>query len=129
MRLKTLRLKNFRCFPDEVIEFDAYTAFVGANNAGKSALISAIDIFFRSNPKSIPLSVDDFFKRDEKRELEIALTFADLSDAAQEEFDHYLRSGELTFLIRANVESGAVRASLHGIRLANGLHPVRLTPA
>ncbi len=119
MRLKTLRLKNFRCFPDEAIEFDAYTAFVGANNAGKSALIGAIDIFFRSNPKSIPLSMDDFFKRDDKRELEIVLTFADLSKAAHEEFDHYVRSGELTFLIKANVENGVVRASLHGIRLAN----------
>jgi predicted ATP-binding protein involved in virulence len=32
-------LKNFRCFTDETIEFDDYTALVGANNAGKSAVI------------------------------------------------------------------------------------------
>lgn len=119
MRLKSLTLKNFRCFPDEAVEFDTYTAFVGANNAGKSALIGALDIFFRSNPKTIPLTIDDFFKRDEKRELEITVTFSELSEAAKAEFDHYARSDQLTFLIRARIEGAIVRASLHGIRLAN----------
>jgi len=69
MRLKSLSLKNFRCFTDEAIEFDAYTALVGANNAGKSAVVAALDIFFRSNPRNIPLTIDDFFKHDSKREL------------------------------------------------------------
>lgn len=119
MRLKTLRLQNFRCFPDEAVEFDAYTALVGANNAGKSVLLAALDIFFRSTPKSIPLSVDDFFKRDTTRHLEITLTFVDLTKAASEEFAHYVRSDELTFTIKAQMEAGIVRASIHGVRLAN----------
>lgn len=119
MRLKSLLLKNFRCFTDEVIEFDDYTAFVGANNAGKSALVAALDIFFKSNPKNIPLTIDDFFKRETQRDLEITLTFTDLPEAALEEFSHYVRSGELTFFIRAQMDGGSVRASLHGIRLAN----------
>jgi putative ATP-dependent endonuclease of the OLD family len=119
MRLKSLSLKNFRCFTDETVSFDLYTALVGANNAGKSAVVAAIDIFFRSNPKNIPISVDDFFKRDLTRELEITLTFTDLTEPAQNEFAHYVRSGELTFFIKATVDESAVRASLHGIRLAN----------
>jgi putative ATP-dependent endonuclease of OLD family len=69
MRLKCLVLKNFRCFTDDAIEFDDYTALVGANNAGKSAIIVALDIFYRSNPKHIPLVVDDFYKRETHREL------------------------------------------------------------
>jgi len=119
MRLKSLGLKNFRCFPDEAVDFETYTAFVGANNAGKSALIGALDIFFRANPKSIPITIDDFFKRDESRELQISLTFDQLSEAAEKAFDHYVRSGELTFMIKANIESGGVRSSIHGMRLAN----------
>jgi predicted ATP-dependent endonuclease of OLD family len=119
MRLKLLSLKNFRCFPDETIEFDPYTALVGANNAGKSAIIAAIDIFFRSNPKSIPLSIDDFFRREIDRDLEITLTFADLNDDALEEFAHYARAGLLTFFIKAKIVDGSVTASLHGIRFAN----------
>jgi putative ATP-dependent endonuclease of OLD family len=119
MRLKSLSLKNFRCFTDEKIEFDSYTAFVGANNAGKSAVVAALDIFFRSGAKSAPITVDDFFKREAERELWIELKFCDLRDAEKKEFSHYVSSDELTFFIKANIEDGSVRSSIHGIRLAN----------
>ena len=119
MRLKSLALKNFRCFTDEVIEFDPYTALVGANNAGKSVALAALDIFFRSNPKNIPITLDDFYKREIKRELIITVTFTDLTTSATKEFSHYVRSGELIFFIKSNVENGLVKSSLHGIRFAN----------
>jgi putative ATP-dependent endonuclease of the OLD family len=118
MLLKSLHLKNFRCFTDETIELSQYTAFVGANNAGKSAIIAALDIFFRSNPKNIPLTFDDFFRR-EQRPLEIRLTFSELNKDAEHEFEHYARSGELSFYIKASIEVGQIVSSLHGIRLAN----------
>ncbi len=35
MRLAKLELKNFRCFPNALIEFDNYTALVGENNSGE----------------------------------------------------------------------------------------------
>jgi AAA15 family ATPase/GTPase len=38
-----LTIKNYRCFPDETpLEFeigDGFTAFVGVNNSGKSAIL------------------------------------------------------------------------------------------
>ncbi|CEG06920.1 hypothetical protein BN961_00299 [Afipia felis] len=52
MRLKSLSLKNFRCFTDEEIEFDDYTALVGANNAGKSAALAGM-IFTNGFPIEI----------------------------------------------------------------------------
>lgn len=119
MRLKSVSLKNFRCFSEETIEFDNYTALVGANNAGKSAVLGAINIFFRSNPKSIPLTLDDFYKRLFDRTLEIRLTFSELTEEETSDFSHYARGGELTFFIEASVESGNVKSSLHGSRLAN----------
>lgn len=119
MRLKTLSLKNFRCFPDEKIDFGSYCALVGANNAGKSAVVAAIDIFFRSHPKRIPITIDDFYKRDPKRELKIELTFSDLDDKALDAFSHYARSGDLTFFIKANIDGINVKASIHGMRFAN----------
>jgi len=119
MRLKSLALKNFRCFTDEHIEFDPYTALVGANNSGKSVVICALDVFFKSNPKNIPISIDDFYKRDQKRELQIVVTFTDLSKEATDSFSHYVRSNELTFFIKANFDGDGIKSSLHGIRLAN----------
>ncbi|MEI7510092.1 MAG: AAA family ATPase, partial [Flavobacterium sp.] len=47
MRIKTIKIKNFRSYKDEVeIEFGDLTAFVGKNDIGKSTVLEALDIFF-----------------------------------------------------------------------------------
>ena len=46
MKLKEVRIRNFRCYKDEVsITFDDLTALVGRNDAGKSTIMDALDIF------------------------------------------------------------------------------------
>ena len=48
MKLKTIYLKNFRCYKDEVsIEFDDLTTFVGKNDIGKSTILEGLEIFFK----------------------------------------------------------------------------------
>ena len=47
MKLKQLKLRNFRCYKDEIgIDFDDLVVLVGRNDAGKSSLFDALDIFF-----------------------------------------------------------------------------------
>ncbi|TIO76174.1 MAG: ATP-binding protein [Mesorhizobium sp.] len=47
MRLCKLVLENFRCYAAETrIEFDDFTALVGRNDVGKSAVLDAMEIFF-----------------------------------------------------------------------------------
>lgn len=47
MKLIQLRIRNFRCYKDEIsIDFDDMTALVGRNDAGKSTIMDAMDIFF-----------------------------------------------------------------------------------
>lgn len=49
MRLKALKLKNFRSYRDEVtIPIDNFTAIIGKNDIGKSTLLEALEIFFNS---------------------------------------------------------------------------------
>ena len=49
MRLKTLKLKNFRSYRDEVnIPIDRFTAVVGKNDIGKSTILEAMEVFFNS---------------------------------------------------------------------------------
>ncbi|HES8531674.1 TPA: ATP-binding protein [Streptococcus pyogenes] len=49
MRLEKLKLKNFRGYRDEmVVDFDALTAFIGKNDAGKSTILEALEIFFNN---------------------------------------------------------------------------------
>ena len=50
MKLKTIHLKNFRCYKDEVsIEFDDLTTFVGKNDIGKSTVLEGLEIFFNND--------------------------------------------------------------------------------
>lgn len=47
MRLARVRLRNFRCFKEEFeVEIDNLTALIGRNDAGKSSILDALDIFF-----------------------------------------------------------------------------------
>lgn len=49
MKLKAIKLKNFRSYIDEVtIQVDNLTAIVGKNDAGKSTILEALEIFFNN---------------------------------------------------------------------------------
>lgn len=49
MRLKAIKLKNFRSYINEVtIQVDNLTAIVGKNDAGKSTILEALEIFFNN---------------------------------------------------------------------------------
>jgi len=51
MKLKSLSVENFRCYKTRTtVTFDEMTTIVGRNDAGKSSLLDALDIFF--NDKS-----------------------------------------------------------------------------
>jgi putative ATP-dependent endonuclease of OLD family len=54
VRLKKLKLKNFRCYKDEAeICIDDLTVFIGKNDSGKSSVFDALEIFF-NEPKNCP---------------------------------------------------------------------------
>ncbi len=49
MRLKAIKLKNFRSYINEVtIQVDNMTAIIGKNDAGKSTILEALEIFFNN---------------------------------------------------------------------------------
>jgi len=50
VKLKTIILRNFRCYREETrIAVGDLTAFIGKNDAGKSAILEALEIFFNSD--------------------------------------------------------------------------------
>lgn len=47
MRLRRVKIRNFRCYKDEVsFDIDAFTSLIGKNDAGKSTVLEALAIFF-----------------------------------------------------------------------------------
>lgn len=64
MKIRTIKIKNFRSYNDEVeIEFGDLTTFVGKNDIGKSTVLEALDIFFNDGKGVIRLDKDDVNKQ------------------------------------------------------------------
>lgn len=64
MKMKTLRLKNFRGYRDEMtVEFCDLTTFVGRNDIGKSTILEALDIFYNEGKGIIKMDKDDINKQ------------------------------------------------------------------
>ena len=50
MKLKELKIKNFRCYREEIsISFDDLTAIIARNDIGKSTILEALDAFFNAD--------------------------------------------------------------------------------
>jgi len=124
MKLRSVRIKNFRAFRDVTIPFNDYVCLVGPNGAGKSTVIAALDVFFR-HPTSFTADVanlqeQDFHHSNTDDPIEVTLTFEGLSVEAQADLKHYCRLGKLIVVAQAkwNAEKGAAPVEQYGIRLA-----------
>ncbi len=84
MRIKKVRLKNFRIYRNETtIGFKDLTVFVGKNDIGKSTILEVLDIFFNENKGIIKIDKDDINKTESEqgnREVIISVVFDDLPD-------------------------------------------------
>jgi putative ATP-dependent endonuclease of the OLD family len=115
MIIKAMNVKNFRSILEQGIDCDNLTVLVGRNGTGKSSFLKAIDLFY--DPK-VSVTVEDFYAEDTDREIEIAVTFADLSADEKALFEPYLDDGDLT-VARVFSVSAKKMGTYHGMRLQN----------
>lgn len=80
MRLKKLKIENFRGYAQEtIISFeDELTAFLGRNDAGKSSILEVLEIFF--NNDTVKLDIGDLSKVASSNVISITCLFDDLPD-------------------------------------------------
>ena len=69
MKLKEIKINNFRCFGPETttIKFDALTTFIGANSSGKTAAIQALVKLFGTLPSEREIVRSDFHLPNDKK--------------------------------------------------------------
>lgn len=80
MKLKQLRLKNFRGYKDNTyLEVSDLTALIGKNDAGKSTILEALEIFF--NNKLIVCEREDLSVKSTSDSIEISCVFSDFPDS------------------------------------------------
>lgn len=77
MKLKKLKLKNFRSYSQETeIDISDLNVIIGRNDIGKSSILEALDIFFNSKPDNNDLSIDN-----DNSQIEITCSFDNLPDS------------------------------------------------
>ncbi len=116
MLIREVHVKNFRSILDESLPCDSLTALVGRNGSGKSSFLSAVELFYDHAAK---VTTEDFYSEDTSQDIEIAVTFADLSDDAKELFSAYLDSDVLTVVRVFSLAEGRKSGTYHGMRLQN----------
>jgi uncharacterized protein YhaN len=126
LRLVELRVRNYRCYKDEIsLRFDDLTAMVGKNDAGKSTIMEALDIFFYdSGPDK-----NDANKQGQANDLAIIGVFSDFppsivldQDAPTSLAAEYLLNADGNLEIH-KIYSGATSSpKLTTLRLA-AIHP------
>ncbi len=78
MRLKRLRIRNYRCYQAEIsVTFEDLTALVGRNDSGKSAILDALGMFFGEYTPD----ADDASIGGEKTDMAVICEFDELPDS------------------------------------------------
>ncbi len=95
MNIQSVRIKNFRALKDVTIPFDSVTTFIGPNGAGKSTVLRALDWFFNGKPGSLTEKDCSFGTNEE--DIEVQVTFANLTDKDRTELGKYAPDGVTTF--------------------------------
>ncbi len=116
MIIESVHVKNYRSILNETLYCESLTALVGANGAGKSSFLKALDLFYSSSPK---IDSEDFYNRNTDAEIIVAITFKDLSSKAKELFTSYLQTEKLTIERVFVWEDGKTVAKYHGATLQN----------
>ena len=95
MKIQSVRIKNFRALKDVTIPFDSVTTLIGPNGAGKSTVLRALDWYFNGKPGSLTEKDCSFGAVDE--DIEVQVTFSDLTEKDREALGKYAPEGVSTF--------------------------------
>lgn len=84
MKIKTVRVENFRAYKSETtFELNDLNVIVGKNDIGKSTVLEALDIFFNENKGTIKIDKDDVNKKCKEEgntEIKISVVFEELPE-------------------------------------------------
>lgn len=114
MRIKHLKIHNYRSVHDLEMDCMPLMTLLGPNNHGKSNLLCALE--FGLSTKAKPVEQDFFVHRDpEDNELWIEITFYELTDQEKNTFKRYVLSdGTLCIRKSARIQNGRIEVMYNG---------------
>jgi putative ATP-dependent endonuclease of OLD family len=125
MRIKRVRVRDFRSIEDLTVELDPFTALIGANGSGKSALLHALNWFFTG------AKVDEFdFRRladgSSVDSFAVTVLIEDVSEPGLSQWAKYIRDGKLE--LRRTASAGSADQLSGHSRQGPGFAEIRDVP-
>src|SRR6185312_12526111 len=115
MIIRSIHITNFRCIRDATLNCDALTALVGANGVGKSTFLQALALFYSQKPS---LTSEDICHYKNGEDVEITVTYRNLSLPAKALFAKYIENDELAITRIFKYSNGRTIDTIHGSRLS-----------
>ncbi len=117
MKLEKIIIQNFRCFKERIeIDISDITVFVGQNDAGKSTILEAMDIFFNDKDAMVKLDSEDLTIGSKKKEIIIGAAFSEFPekiiidiDTPTSVVDEYLLNSKGMLEIHKKYSSGKLK--------------------
>ena len=126
MIIKSFYVQNFRCIRSESLSCERLTVLVGANGAGKSSFLRALDLFYTANAK---YTEQDFYAGNTDQPIIIRVTFTSLTDEEKDLFSKYIVNDELSVEQELNWPPGRGSQKYYGASLRNpDFGPIRSAP-
>ena len=108
MRLRKISIKNFRSIQKANVIIDGHSALVGENNAGKSAILRALNAFFNFDSEREDF-VNGLHQYSSQASARIELTFTDIPE--RQSYIDKLSNGEL--VIRMTYKHSNNKRTIH----------------
>jgi len=114
MRIKHLKIHNFRSIRDLELECMPLMTLIGPNNHGKSNILSALEFGLSTSAK--PVEQDFFSHRNaDDNELWVEMTFHELTDQEKNTFKRYVSPhGSICIRKTARLNNGGIEISYNG---------------
>jgi putative ATP-dependent endonuclease of the OLD family len=114
MKIKLLKIHNYRSICDLEMECLSLTTLIGPNNHGKSNVLSALEFALSTSFK--PIEQDFFFRRDSSdNQLWVEMTFDDITAQESVTFKRYILSDKCVCIRKtARILNGVIGTSYNG---------------
>ena len=108
MKITNVHIENYRSIKNVDIKIHDIIALIGENNAGKSNIMSAINLFFSDQSPQL----DDFYTKNDNLEIKIEIKFQKFNNNEATSLSEYIKNDTAIFQKRFYYKDGKSKSEI-----------------